>query len=340
MNNLFTDSIKPIYIIGNSRSGTTLMANILKKNNDIFVFKELHFFEQHYSSKDKNKVLNRNTAIELVSKLIKRSNFGLFYSQERFEYLPEAKTILDNLDDNQLTPLNVYENFLRHTTHQYNCIYPCEQTPRYIFFIKTIKKQMPHAKFIYMVRDPRAVLLSQKNKWRIRKYGKKMPKSEALRLWFNYHPILISIIWNKVEKAISKFNDSAMVKIVKFEDLIQNPEQTLRNVCNFLGISFSDDMLKVNQIGSSNIESNNVISGFNSDVNYLWEKRLRNIEVFWCQNINKKFMAKRNYKLAKVKASLFSKSISIIILFIKAPFIFYLNSKRFKNPLDAIKKLI
>lgn len=35
-----------IFIVGNSRSGTTMMGRILGNHTDVFTFHELHFFEQ------------------------------------------------------------------------------------------------------------------------------------------------------------------------------------------------------------------------------------------------------------------------------------------------------
>ncbi|MGY8951594.1 MAG: sulfotransferase, partial [Flavobacteriales bacterium] len=35
---------KQIFIVGSSRSGTTMMGRILANHSDIFTFKELHFF--------------------------------------------------------------------------------------------------------------------------------------------------------------------------------------------------------------------------------------------------------------------------------------------------------
>ena len=41
-----------------------------------------------------------------------------------------------------------------------------DQTPRHVFYIGELIEMYPGAKFVHMVRDPRAVLLSQKRKWK------------------------------------------------------------------------------------------------------------------------------------------------------------------------------
>ena len=35
---------KQIFVVGSSRSGTTMMGRILGNHSDVFTFKELHFF--------------------------------------------------------------------------------------------------------------------------------------------------------------------------------------------------------------------------------------------------------------------------------------------------------
>ena len=39
-------SAKQIFIVGSSRSGTTMMGRIINNNEDVFTFNELHFFSR------------------------------------------------------------------------------------------------------------------------------------------------------------------------------------------------------------------------------------------------------------------------------------------------------
>ena len=45
---------KFIFIIGNSRSGTTMLSRILGLNKDIYTFQEIHFFERMIASNKLN----------------------------------------------------------------------------------------------------------------------------------------------------------------------------------------------------------------------------------------------------------------------------------------------
>nr|MCR5854169.1 sulfotransferase [Thermodesulfobacteriota bacterium] len=99
--------------------------------------------------------------------------------------------------------MDVYKFFLYYETKKNKKEIPCEQTPRNLYYLKEIFENVPEAKVIYMLRDPRAVLLSQKNKWKMKFLGhKNMPLKEALRSWINYHPYTISKLWNSASKAV------------------------------------------------------------------------------------------------------------------------------------------
>ena len=41
------------FVVGYSRSGTTLMGQILGLNSEVFTFEEMHFFEQLWSQEDR-----------------------------------------------------------------------------------------------------------------------------------------------------------------------------------------------------------------------------------------------------------------------------------------------
>ena len=59
-----------IFIVGNSRSGTTMMLRIFNNHPKLMVLNELHFFEQLWAPEDINKNISKEQAITLVSKFL------------------------------------------------------------------------------------------------------------------------------------------------------------------------------------------------------------------------------------------------------------------------------
>lgn len=95
--------------------------------------------------------------------------------------------------------------------------------------IHEIKRELPNALFIHLVRDPRDVCVSAK-------------KSQ-----FNhFHPLFTARLWAQeqlmAQTASSDYPESTIV--IRYEDLIERPREVVAGLCQFLDISFCDSMLE------------------------------------------------------------------------------------------------
>ena len=55
-----------IFVIGSSRSGTTMTGRMLNKHHEIFTFNELHFYEQLWKQQDQTEEIGRASCRERV----------------------------------------------------------------------------------------------------------------------------------------------------------------------------------------------------------------------------------------------------------------------------------
>ena len=183
-----------------------------------------------------------------MSTLFCIQEFGIFNQNNPQQFDKISKEIIQKRD---LNPLEIFKVFLDHVSIKNQCKIPCDHTPRNVFYIQEILKNFPEFKIINLVRDPRDVLLSQKNKWKRRYFGASgIPKKESIRSYFNYHPITISKIWNTAINTI-KDNKDSRIKTIYFENFITDPERNMKDICQFLEIEFDSNMIKVPNIGSS-----------------------------------------------------------------------------------------
>jgi hypothetical protein len=129
-------SIKPIFIIGSPRSGTTLLRVILDSHPNICCGPETHIIphlEEFYKKVDENWKMLVPYGIDKKNQLLKiRELFSLFPEH----YMREKKKIRW-----------------------------AEKTPTNIFHTDFIKKMFPDCQFIHIIRDGRDVIASFKKRW-------------------------------------------------------------------------------------------------------------------------------------------------------------------------------
>jgi len=177
-----------IFVVGNSRSGTTMMGRILGAHPSVYTFGELHFFEQLWSPADEDRRLSRAEGGRLAARLlsVQRQGYLSRANPERFQ--EEAGEMVASAQS-EMTPAEVFGAFLFYEAAKNGKKVPCDQTPRNVFYLREILELYPEARVINMIRDPRDILLSQKGKWKRRFLGAgSIPLREALRAWVKLPP--------------------------------------------------------------------------------------------------------------------------------------------------------
>jgi hypothetical protein len=120
-----------------------------------------------------------------------------------------------------------------------------EKTPGHLRYVTTIMEWFPNAKIIHMLRDPRAIFASE---LRRRKRTHTTPYIYLKRinvLYILYILLQTTFLWFEGIYRYSKHKRlyPENYYLLKFEDLIIDPEKTIRQVCDFLEVEYQDEML-------------------------------------------------------------------------------------------------
>ena len=332
-----------IFVVGNSRSGTTMMGRILGKHPSVYTFGELHFFGQLCAPPFSSE-LSQKMAVELASELhcIQREGYRTHGNSRRF--VGEAQAFLEGLSTYPETSASLFEAFLYHEAAENDKTIPCDQTPRNVFYIADILELYPNARIINMIRDPRDVLLSQKRKWKRRFLGgSDLPIKEMLRDWMNYHPITISHIWRTAINTADRFAQHDRVISIYFEELLRHPEATVKSVCDFVGTTYTDEMLQVPQVGSSVAEDQPQQLGINPHRAHSWHSNitggeLSSAEIYLNQIITAMLMKKHNYTPVSIKPNIASLGLHLLTFPVKLAGAFLFNLDRVKSIWETLKR--
>ena len=329
------DTLRPIFIVGNSRSGTTLVGRILNRHREVFTFDELHFFEELWNP-ESDSILSRTEATELVAKLLNIQRNGYLTRGKTEDFISEADRLIGELAI-PLSPISVFAAFLDYESQ--GKTRPCEQTPQNTLYIGEILQGFPEARIIHIIRDPRDILLSQKRRWKRPFLANNIPKKEAIRYWLNYHPITISKIWQGNINSVRRFSQDNRVKEVRFEDLVSNPQQIVTEICQFLDLSYSEKLLEVPAIGSSNTRDDSATSGIDDSKAQNWYGGgLKDIEIFWCQQFTRILMAEYGYELKAISPNPLNLALSLFNFPLKLALAIPFNLKRVRNLKTAITR--
>ena len=334
----------PIFIIGMARTGTTLMARILKQSGVVYVLNETHFMRECEALLDgNNRFVDEDPARlrKLVNLFLTIQRKDYYRKTEYQEYPEEADSILEAYFSKKGRDFAWFLHcFFAHECKTVNRLWPGDQTPNHVFYVKRIVALFPKAKFINMVRDPRAVILSQKNKWRAGK-RKGQPTFEVLRTWVNYHPVTQTMYWNKAVdagiKADAEIGTDNFVT-VRFEDLVTNPEPTMRSVCRFLKLKFDAGMISVPVSMSSNIlgfQGN----GLDPQVIAKWKEMLSNTEVFMVEKVAGQRLQKLEYQVQEPVPQILSLLAFLIVLPIQVFCTVLINLNRIPNPIKYLRQI-
>lgn len=330
-----------LFIVGNSRSGTTMMMRIMNNHSMVHSINEPHFFEKMWTPKDNGVQIDRNAAENIYAQLFTGQREGFFESvkEHKHKFDNEISKLLE-ANKSGLTRLAVYTTFVHYETREAGKSIPCEKTPKNVFYLNEILAEFPNARIINMVRDPRAVMLSQKLKWMRRSLGAHfMTKRESLRLQINYHPLAVSKLWNAAVGFGHSFRNDPRVMTVRFEDIIDNPEETVKEICSFAEIPFEKNLLNVPHAGSSSEADKKSQRGIRKSQKKGWlEKGLSPVEIQICQDVCRKYMDIYGYEAVDVRVSSIKRWQKYALFPFKMSLALLININRMRSIGDTLKR--
>ena len=320
-----------IFVTGASRSGTTLMARILAGGDQVADLRELHYLEQMVTGDEfrSDDPVDIAQAESLIRRLLAGVRDGYFRPEPATIPAEDVAAVLSLA--NPPTHSAIYRASTTFAAQQAGKAVALDQTPRNLFYIDEILERIPGAKVVCMVRDPRDVVLSQKGKWKRRSLGADIPLAEAIRSWSNYHPFVMAKMWRQAAVAARKAADRDAVMLVRFEDLLDEPEATVRAICTHCGIDFAETMLDVARVGSSNREDQSGAKGIDRSRTGSWKNGLSASEIDIVEAATAPLLVESGYSPCEQGSSILARAGWGVALPLKMSLALALNLRRIRN---------
>ena len=131
-----------------------------------------------------------------------------------------AEALRTHLYSQPRTGAGVLQAWMQATAEAHGARAVGEKTPDHALHVDALHAALPEARFVHMVRDPRAVV----NSWR------SVP-------WSSGYAWRDADLWRERVQAVRRAPASAPVHTVQFEALVQSPERVMGRVGAFLGLT-------------------------------------------------------------------------------------------------------
>ena len=248
-----------IFVVGVSRSGTTLMRNILERSDRIALAIENHFLG-HILEREGARYYFRHAGDlaqdETLRKIVDMIYSGEFQKRSRWrEVSPYWRWLTSNIEAEEMTrrllalapgdrtERGLFGAFMRVYADKQGRPIMGEKTPAHLAYVDTLLEWFPNGRVVHMIRDPRAVYVSDLHRRMIKR---RAPYSWLIHIPFALSAVLlVQVTWvwagaaRRDRYLRKRYPDR--YRLVRFEDVVTDPDTTLPALFEFLGVAAPPD---------------------------------------------------------------------------------------------------
>jgi len=272
----------PIFIVGMNRSGSTLLAKVLQQSRELAAFHEMHFLDTRH--KDFRYFLSRSVGDLSVDGNV-RKMVDLLFSPEtipgiqgtfwrgirRFGDPALEGRIAYGIQRSDRSLGSIFSTIIEQITEHRGYDRCFVKFPVWLEFVPRLVEWYPDCRILHITRDPRAIAVSAKyySKGRGGELIARHPRfSWAIQ---KARMMYVTDQYIKASRLHQQFRDMDNYTLFLYEDLLHDPEATVRRVCEIAGIEFSQKLLSPHGEEPSSITGERA-GGFDRTAASRWEK--------------------------------------------------------------------
>lgn len=258
-----SDQMRPVFVVGCQRSGSTLLGAMLGAHPEIVCIPEGQFIADLMPGRGSAEEVDPAEVIERITKHWRFRIWGFDLGARRpapGEVEPTYRAAIEWL------VARFAEAHRRPDARVW-----VDQQPGHVLYLWRLFRHFPNAKVVHIIRDGRAVAASI------------MPLD-----WGPNEIYAAARFWQKrvgLGYAAASFLGPDQLLHVRYEDLLREPEATLRRIADFLGVAYHEGMLRASGLSvPSFTKDQHSLVGRSLDPGRIeaWQKTLtrRQIEIF------------------------------------------------------------
>lgn len=293
----------PIFITGGSRCGTELARSLLNQHPMIHIAVETHYFDDPRPRLRDPAAPSIDEAEMLLDHFLRVSGHG--YGLRTGDVNGPGR---DNLRTDWAARGQhadaLFAAFCEEEAQRNGKSRWGEKTPRHLFRIEEMLGAFQDAKVIICIRDPRAAVASYRdwrNNWGDRnamdQHHRRAVEAEEMRARQSFNLTVATLLWRSAASTALRASErwgSDRIFILRFETLLDQPEDTVRSLTQWLGVPFNADMLAV-AVRNSSYAEGDCVKGIQSAIAQRWRSKISPDEQGYIQWLTKKQMTLLGY---------------------------------------------
>jgi hypothetical protein len=224
---------EPVFVVGAMRSGTTLLRLMLNEHSELAIPAESHFLHALFREFEPESTLSGEELVRAVALVTSTTEWQRDYKHTEAE-LREA------VGSGPLSMAELVDRVFRLEIADTGKPRWGDKTPANLFQVALLLRCFPSATVVAIIRDPRDVYLSLRrhdwvgdSSWEIGRY--------------------IARCAARVSRLQKRFPPERFTS-VRYEDLVLEPDATLRRVCSFVSLDFEAKMLDFYEHADTNVQ--------------------------------------------------------------------------------------
>ncbi|REL31131.1 sulfotransferase family protein [Thalassotalea euphylliae] len=247
---LNSNDTSPFFIIGSGRSGNTLLRRLLNNHSQLYIPPETYVLGRIIGHYIRHPSLTWQELVFLtLSNFQFDEEFSTFHLPSLNKLAIELKTLPQDKQSLAMILNSFYKFYQSH--HKLQGKRWGDKTPYNTFHLDRIMGVFPTAQFIHIVRNPYDATSSYLKSGIYNKF------EDAAERWFQ-----------SVELSCQFGRKYPLQYIeINYNVLVTSPELTLRKICEFLQVSFEDNMLKAPPTLLGDVEEHSHHANVMQDIN-------------------------------------------------------------------------
>jgi hypothetical protein len=213
-------SSSPTVVLGVSRSGTTLLKAMLDAHSQLAIPSESYFLPQLWDRHGEQP--ERDAFVEDLGRLERLREWGVDPEQVRAR-LPAQPTFAQAVQ-------SIFQLYAESRGKPRFG----EKTPLYMQHLDVLDRAFPDARYVHIVRDGRDAAVSLLAMTRKPRFNLSRPRGIGD----------FAVAWQREVRGAQGFGLTHPYHELRYEDLVEEPESRLREVCAFLELEYEPGMLE------------------------------------------------------------------------------------------------